>query len=110
MKSPLSNAVLDIVLKKDLVWSEKYGSQHVNHVTKVFEYTTFSKLQNKIKEYFDTVDIYSLVQEYNEKVEHLENKNKIYDLIPYLSERNRVTRLDMEDYSFKLTIQNEDLS
>lgn len=49
MKSPLSNAVLDIVLKKDLVWSEKYGSQHVNHVTKVFEYTTFSKLQNKIK-------------------------------------------------------------
>lgn len=110
MKHPLSNAVLDIVLKKDLVWSEKYGSQHVNNVTKFFEYTTFSSLQNKIKEYFDTVDIYSLVQEYDEKVEHLENKNKIYDLIPYLSERNRVTRLDMEDYSFKLTIQNEDLS
>lgn len=110
MKHPLSNAVLDIVLKKDLVWSEKYGSPHVNNVTKVFEYTTFSSLQNKIKEYFDTVDIYSLVQEYDEKVEHLENKNKIYDLIPYLSERNRVTRLDMEDYSFKLTIQNEDLS
>lgn len=110
MTFPFSLAVLDVILKDKLVWSEKYGTQSTGYVSKIFDYSTFNNLQSKIKQYFDSVEIYSIEQQYDETVDKLENKNKIYDFIAQMNERNQVTLLDLEDFSIRLTLQDDDLS
>jgi hypothetical protein len=110
MTFPVSLAVLDVILKNKLVWSEKYGTRNTGYVSKVFDYTTFNNLQSKIKEYFDSVELCSIEQEYDETVDKVKNKDKIYDFIPQMNERNRITLLDSEEFSIRLTLQDDDLS